>query len=36
MFLILLKNVTTHDLDENGLSVQPELVIDKGNIIIPL
>ena len=34
MFLILLKNITTHDLDENGLSVNPELVIDKGTSIL--
>ena len=30
MFLILLKNITTHDLDENGKSVPAHLVIDNG------
>jgi hypothetical protein len=30
MYLVLLKNITTHDLDENGLSVKPHLVIDNG------
>lgn len=30
MFLVLLKNITTHDLDENGKSVPDHLVIDNG------
>jgi len=30
MFLVLVKNITTHDLDENGKSVPEHLVIDNG------